>query len=88
MIEQRDPRILQALAFPGTSPVYDAVHLLLEDSIESAVALALAAETQGETRVYAAGQAEALRQFRQLLEIWRAEALDRAQQGVSAGPMA
>lgn len=67
-------------SFQGENPTYKAFMLLLDESIESEVAAALAKENKGEDRAWHAGRAESLASFRSIISNIRAEVA--ADQGI------
>lgn len=68
----------------GENPTYKAVLTLLQASIESEVAAALAKDNKGEDRAWYAGRAEALISFKGILETVREDVL--REMGYQAAP--
>lgn len=71
---------MMGFSFQGDNPTYKAFMLLLEESIESEVASALAKENRGEDRAWHAGRAESLASFRNIVSNIRADVA--ADQGI------
>lgn len=71
-------------SFVGDNPTYKAVFTLLQASIESEIAAALAKENKGEDRAWYAGRAEALISFKSILESVREDVL--REMGYQAAP--
>lgn len=67
-------------SFTGENHTFKAFMLLLDESIESEVAAALAKENKGEDRAWHAGRAESLASFRSIVSNIRAEVA--ADQGI------
>jgi hypothetical protein len=59
--------ILHGFSFEAGNDTWKAVHLLLDASIDSEVANALAKENKGEDRAWYAGRADALMAFKEIL---------------------
>lgn len=70
-----DHQKIEAFGFSGDNRLWNAVHAALDESIEQEVSTMCAVTTVGESRTHAAGRAEALRQFRDLLHLLRSDAL-------------
>lgn len=60
-------QILVGFSFEAGNDTWKAVHMLLEASIDSEIANALAKENKGEDRAWYAGRAEALMAFKDIL---------------------
>jgi len=59
--------ILHGFSFEAGNDTWKAVHLLLDASIDSEIANALAKENKGEDRAWYAGRADALMAFKEIL---------------------
>jgi hypothetical protein len=59
--------IIHGLSFDPKDPLWKAVHLLLEASIDSEIASAVSKENRGEDRAWYAGRADALLAFQAIL---------------------
>jgi len=66
-MEQLDQTVVHGLGFHAPNELWQAVHILLDASIEIEVSYALSKESRGEDRAYHAGRAEALRSFKMVL---------------------
>ncbi len=74
------PEIMLGFSFSGENPTFKAFMLLLDESIESEVAAALAKDNRGEDRAWHAGRAESLASFRSIVSNIRADVA--ADQGI------
>lgn len=59
--------ILRGFTFEAGNDTWKAVHILIDASIDSEIANALAKENKGEDRAWYAGRAEALMSFKDIL---------------------
>lgn len=59
--------IIYGLSFEPNNPLWKTVHALLDASIDSEVASAIAKENKGEDRAWYAGRADALMAFKEIL---------------------
>lgn len=72
-----NPKTIEAFGFTGENKLWSEIHSLLETSIEAEVSRAIDPMTLGELRAHAAGRAESLRQFKELLALIRFEVCDQ-----------
>lgn len=75
------PRLVEGFGFSGGNSTWDAVITVLDEAVADETATAISRETTGEDRIHAAGRAEALADFRMLLQQLREQAC--IEQGIS-----
>ena len=59
--------IIHGLSFEKDNPLWKAVHLLLDASIDSEISNAISKENKGEDRAWHCGRADALSAFKEIL---------------------
>jgi hypothetical protein len=61
------PHLIEGFGFSGTNRTWEAIMVVIDESIEDELATVVSRETVGEERIHAAGRAEALRDLKTAL---------------------